>query len=428
MDKKQKYFFKKCVSLTDLAIDTATAEGGAKTSTVQILRTGSWDHPVYGQFAVSVLDLEQFVQNFKNNVRGVKLAVDVNHHPEHRAVGWFTDVYREGDALFAVIEWTGEGEYLITSKQYRYFSPELFFSYRDEETKETIPNVLVGGGITNRPFFKGMQALQMSEPSDTIVGETRKTFYFFNTDSMKKPFSTLVAEFADLEKVNAAQLDAARLAFSELSTEDQEKYLASMSSIESKFSEDEAPADDVPPAPAGDDAPPADPATPPADPIQASEAEKAIAAKLFNETGMTLDEIKSMQKTFSDMQAKQYKADLEKQVNAFTFSESNKAGNLLPKARASVVEFAAKIPQNLVAEFFEILKGKNFVGKSVEFGEKGTNEAPATFSVPAETPAGVDRESFVLATIAKQFSETRKVDLATATLEAHKYIRENSVK
>lgn len=400
---------------------------------------------------MSVLDLEQFVQNFKNNVRGVKLAVDVNHHPEHRAVGWFADVYREGDALFAVIEWTFEGEYLITSKQYRYFSPELFFSYRDEETKETIPNVLVGGGITNRPFFKGMQALQMSEPSDVIVGEKRKTFYFFNSDSMKKPFSTLVSEFADLAKVDAAQLDAARLAFSELSTEDQEKSMSEMSSIESKFSEEETPADDVPPA--GDDAPPADPATPPADadtppagdtppadeppadpatpptePLQASEADKAIAAKLFNETGMTLDEIKSMQKTFSDMQAKQYKADLEKQVNAFTFSESNKAGNLLPKARGSVVEFAAKIPQNLVAEFFEILKGKNFVGKSVEFGEKGTNEAPATFSVPAETPAGVDRESFVLATIAKQFSETRKVDLATATLEAHKYIRENSVK
>jgi hypothetical protein len=398
---------------------------------------------------VNIIDLEDFVRNFRENVRGVKLCVDVNHEGEHRAIGWFTDVYRDGEALFAVIDWTDEGVELITSKQYRYFSPELYFSFRDEETSQEIKNVLIGGGITNRPFFKGMQALQMSEPEDVIVGEARKTFYFYNSDSMKKQFSEIVASFSSLTKVNAAQLDEARLAFSELDSKEQDKAFSEMSAIEKKFSED-APAEEAPPAaadvdvpPAAEDTPPAadpatppaaadeppaaDPATPPADPVQASESAKTAEAALFAETGMSLVQIKEMQRQFSDMESKQYKADLEKQVSTFCFSEANKAGTLLPKAKNTVVEFAAKIPKNLVAEFFEIIKSQNFVGKVVEFGEKGKSGEAAVVSVPSETPAGVERESFVLATIAKQFSEAKGIDLGAATLEAHKYIQANKI-
>lgn len=159
MNKRaQNHFYKKCVAFSEL-----TLNDGGRTSTVQILRTGSWNHPTYGTFSVSFGDLDEFVANFKANVRGVDLAVDVNHDPEHRAIGWFRDVYREGEALFAVVEWTDEGLEKINSKEFRYFSPELFFSYRDEESGADLRNVLIGGGITNRPFFKGMKALKMSE-------------------------------------------------------------------------------------------------------------------------------------------------------------------------------------------------------------------------------------------------------------------------
>ncbi len=441
MDRKQKYFFRRAASFAEVALG-----GGDKVSTIQILRTGSWNHPVYGQFAVNIIDLEDFVRNFRENVRGVKLCVDVNHEGEHRAIGWFTDVYRDGEALFAVIDWTDEGVELITSKQYRYFSPELYFSFRDEETSQEIKNVLIGGGITNRPFFKGMQALQMSEPENAIAGEARKTFYFYNSDSMKKQFSEIVAAFSSLTKVNAAQLDEARLAFSELDSKEQDKAFSDMSSIEKKFSEDapaeEAPADAAPATPPADevtppadaptdaapaDEPPADAVTPQADAVQASETAKTAEAALFAETGLSLVQIKEMQRQFSDMESKQYKADLEKQVSTFCFSEANKAGTLLPKAKNTVVEFAAKIPKNLVAEFFEIIKSQNFVGKVVEFGEKGKSGEAAVFSVPSETPAGVERESFVLATIAKQFSEAKGIDLGAATLEAHKYIQANKI-
>lgn len=92
------------------------------------------------------------------------------------------------------------------------------------------------------------------------------------------------------------------------------------------------------------------------------------------------------------------------------------------------MEFAAKLPQNLVKEFFEIVKGKNFAGAAVEFGENGKSGDAQAFSVPDTTPDNVDRESFVLATIASQFSEVKKMSLTDATIEAHKYIRANNIK
>lgn len=227
----------------------------------------------------------------------------------------------------------------------------------------TTPNVLVGGGITNRPFFKGMQALQMSEPENAIAGETRKTFYFFNhSDSMKKSFSQIVAAFKDVAKIGAAELDEARLAFSELSKDEQAAAFSDMGAIERKFSaEDDGAGEGDGGGEGGDDAAKAAEAAAAAaalkasedaaaqaaadaaaaaaaaggdgagegKALEASEIEKTVAAKLFAETGMTLEEIKAQQKAFSEIQLKQYKSDLEKQVDGFVFSEANKSGTLL---------------------------------------------------------------------------------------------------
>lgn len=118
-----------CVTFSELQ----TIEDGMMQR-IQILRKGNWDHPTYGKFTIDDAELDEFVQNFKDNTRGVDLCVDVNHDTSHKAIGWFRDVVREGDALFATVEWNQEGVDLINSKSYRYFSPELYFSYRDEES------------------------------------------------------------------------------------------------------------------------------------------------------------------------------------------------------------------------------------------------------------------------------------------------------
>lgn len=406
-------------------------------SEIQILKTGKWKHPTYWEFNITDKDINEFVSNYKNNVRGIDLAVDINHDPEHKAVGWFKDVYKKGKAAFAKIEWTKEGLDLIKTKTYRYFSPELHFVFQDEETGEKLRNVLVGGGITNRPFFKGMQALQMSEPEANA-----KQILFYNTDNMK--FKELFKTLEGKTTVSLEELDQARLAFSELNETEQDANAKNIAAIEAKFNEEEENEEDD-----GDDEGQEGEGQEEdgegedededegweeedkEDDAKNKEFNESEEWKAFNEmlkqtTGMTLDEVKDVQKKFSE-QAKQLKEkDLNEKVGTLVFSESNSKGTFLPKSKDKLVGFLSKLNDNLVKEFFEIVP--NAI-KTVEFKELGKEGTEAkTFSVPTNTPKGVSRESFVLAEVAKVFAEKEGLDIGEATLKAADYITANNLK
>lgn len=153
------------------------ADTDRKTSWIEIMRTGKWDHPVYGRFEITEKDLDEFVANFNNRVRRVDLAVDQAHRPDEGAAGWFKALKREGNRLLALIEWTPLGQELIEAGIYRYFSPEFDFKYKDEETGKTYRNVLYGGGLTNRPFIKDMQPIMLSEEmADRLLDEIQFSF------------------------------------------------------------------------------------------------------------------------------------------------------------------------------------------------------------------------------------------------------------
>jgi len=132
-------------------------------SEIQIMRTGSWNHPLYGKFTIKDEDMDLFVKHFYENVRGVDLAVDQEHVPGGGAAGWFKDVFKRGNTLWAKIAWTPLGAQLIKDKVYRYFSPEFDFDYKDPETGQKYRCVLYGGALTNRPFIKGMEPIMLSE-------------------------------------------------------------------------------------------------------------------------------------------------------------------------------------------------------------------------------------------------------------------------
>ncbi|MFB5192661.1 phage protease [Alicyclobacillus fastidiosus] len=135
----------------------------AGDSWIQIMKTGKWQHPQYGPMEITQDDLQKFKENFDNNVRGIKLFVDVNHDNDHAAVGEFKELRVEPGKLMAKVGWTANGADLIKSGKYRYFSPEFAFSYKDPESGKEFKDVLLGGGITNRPFLKGMDPIELSE-------------------------------------------------------------------------------------------------------------------------------------------------------------------------------------------------------------------------------------------------------------------------
>lgn len=146
-----------------------TASGEAPTE-IQVLPTGKWNHPAYGPIVITSEDISEFKANFDKGLRkGIPITEGHDNGfggGELPAVGWFTDLIDRGaNGLYAVVEWTKKGKTLLGEKAYKYFSPEFYSEYEDPETREIHTNVLVGGALTNKPYFKELEAVVLSEKS-----------------------------------------------------------------------------------------------------------------------------------------------------------------------------------------------------------------------------------------------------------------------
>lgn len=147
-------------------IDVASTLAASETpheSWIQIMKTGTFDHPKEGQIHITPETLRRMKENFDAKVRGTDLAVDVSHNPDAGAVAWFKELKVDGDKLMARVAWTDEGAELVKSGKYRYFSPEFAFGWTHPEQGKKFRDVLFGGALTNRPFLKDMQPLAFSE-------------------------------------------------------------------------------------------------------------------------------------------------------------------------------------------------------------------------------------------------------------------------
>lgn len=423
-------------------------------SKVQILRTWKFKHPQYWEFEITKKDLAEFKANYDAKKRGVDLAVDENHDGNHKAVGWYKEVLQEWDKLFAVIEWTKEGLKLLKEKVYRYFSPELYFDFQDEESGEIIKNLLIGWGITNRPFFKNMEALAACEPENTT-----KVNYFLNTENMKS-FKELNEALSSKDKLSFSELSEVRLAFSELSEGDQNVFSTDFKNLENKFSEEEQTqaweeggenngnwdqnngtqenGEDKGMEGEGNESWEDKGNEEGAGEGQGQEGwDKAFSwvdvnSKEFSEmlksaVGLDIEGVKNLQKTFWEMAAKAKKEEIEKKVNWLVFNEGTKTWFIKPAWKDAITNFVSKLNDNLVAEFFEILPK---AVKSINFNEIGKegNQTAKSFSVPTTTPAWMSRESFVLNEVAKQYSEQNKVSLEDGLLKAEKIVKEQGIK
>lgn len=131
---------------------------------VQICRDGVWSHPKFGKVEVNQAFRDKLVANFNGNVRRTEIPTDYDHKTDGPASGWYRKLENRGNALFAEIEFTPTAVNRVKAGEYRYFSPEWDRNYSDNETGKAHGPTLLGGGLVNRPFFRGMQSLQFSEP------------------------------------------------------------------------------------------------------------------------------------------------------------------------------------------------------------------------------------------------------------------------
>jgi phage I-like protein len=155
-----------------------------KTSTVQILKQGKFMHPWYGRIIFDEAFFDKMIANFNANIPQEQIAFDFNHFPDWGASAWVKKLFKEDNALMAEVEWTKKGKESVSNKEFIYFSSSYTDNYKefyflekqddegnsyDEEVSVNHGPTLLGGGLTNRPFLKGMKPVSLSENGDQTI-------------------------------------------------------------------------------------------------------------------------------------------------------------------------------------------------------------------------------------------------------------------
>ena len=144
-------------------------QGDVKSSTITILRTGSFNHSQYGRFDITRELLEGMVENFNHRTYGQDIQMDVSHEPERGNAGDIKKLWVEGNRLRAVVEWTKYGLAAIRDRGFKYISADFTESWIDNEFEKEHGPVLFGAALVTRPHIKGMDAVQLSESAAGTV-------------------------------------------------------------------------------------------------------------------------------------------------------------------------------------------------------------------------------------------------------------------
>lgn len=188
---------------------------------IQILKFANRVHPLYGKLLIDQKYFNNLINNFTNNVRKDEIPINMEHD-RTKAQAWVKKVYQEWDGLFADIELTKDGADNLNGKHYKYYSAEISDKYQDPDTWKRFDNVLVGGALTNYPYFNGMEKIVASNPEDTPNKNPLfiKKENAMNLKELLKKFSAqAVLSFADKAELLKAFNDAPAEEQAEVATE-----------------------------------------------------------------------------------------------------------------------------------------------------------------------------------------------------------------
>lgn len=232
--KPPKQTFRRLIDLSSAI--TADDKGNVQLpEEIEMLVEGQWDTPYHGYFQVSRDDLSEYKQHFDAGIRkGVP--IDLEHNTIGGAAAWIESVEVKASsadpmkmALWGKADWTDKGEQALKSREYRFFSPEFCdHGYEDPETGDFYNNVLIGGGLTNRPLFKKLQALRASDTNgggdDKLTTDQRNNIIYLSEenamqlkDLLEKKPADLTADEAKFVKEHQSELtDEQKTAFADV--------------------------------------------------------------------------------------------------------------------------------------------------------------------------------------------------------------------
>jgi len=184
-ESKDKSSVEKKMGFSSPEINLSEVElGETKSKPIQLLRSGSFKHPWWGILRFDKTFFDKMVSNFKSGIPQMEISFDFRHQPDFGAAAWVKGLTAKEDGLYAEVEFTKRGRQSIKDKEFRYFSSEytddykeyIFYDSIDEngnkkEVEQAISYgpTLLGGGLTNRPFIKGMAPVSLSEDGKTEI-------------------------------------------------------------------------------------------------------------------------------------------------------------------------------------------------------------------------------------------------------------------
>lgn len=197
---------------------------------LQIIKAGIWTNSWKGDLEITVQDLLEMKLNFAkgtglpdNGSEGAP--VDYKHEDWDKAAFWIKalEVDETTGILWASeIEWTPAGREAVLSGEFKFFSPSVYpaclGTWQDpEDPTHTAQNVLLGGGLTNIPFFKGLTGLKASQ---TPQGDGKENVIYIAEEGED------MHDLATLRTLKKEDLTAEQLAFitekkAELTAEEQ---------------------------------------------------------------------------------------------------------------------------------------------------------------------------------------------------------------
>ena len=353
------------------------SESGEFPKEIQVLPIGKWNHPRFGPIVITREDTEQFKQNFDNGLRkDIPITEGHESFDEKPAVGWFVELINKGgNGLYASIDWNKKGKTLLSEKSYKYFSPEFYSEYEDPETREIHKNVLVGGALTNKPYFKELEAVVLSEQ---VINNKLK----FNDMTLEEILAKKVEELSAEEKTflneNKDQLDEAQLetygsVIEKEETEEEKKAREEKEAGDANeakgLNRDGSVKDPVDPKGPADPNPNPDPKDP-VDPVNASEFK-------MNEKGeviMTSEQAKILTSKANagyEANKKLEMSEVKIMSDKLTCSEKNSEGKILPKDSEKVFSFMLELTEAQRKTFAELV---NSIPSSQLFNEKGSGQ------------------------------------------------------
>ena len=187
------------------------AGNGNFSKWIQAMPLGKYMHPMHGVIDITPERVARFADNVNKGVRGQALDIDYDHKQHNgKAAGWVQKAEARPDGLWILVEWVKEAWDDIKSGAYRYFSPEFVDEWVHPASQSKFNDVLFGGGITNRPFLKGILPINLSEILAESESETNESNLMFTEEQRAALLAKLgLAEDADDQTILMALITAA---------------------------------------------------------------------------------------------------------------------------------------------------------------------------------------------------------------------------